>query len=145
MPVDARETAGWMFSRGRDHGLGPHGDHLGIGGAGTEPGKLVFVHSDETTGSRPPRAAPKSSVGPGTTSCWSATAEKVRVHLNGDPQPEIETQAPAAFPAGFDRLFFGGRCDNQDNWEGRLDEIAVFPRALSPEEVASLPSGSNAK
>ena len=140
MPVDARETAGWMFSRGRDHGLGPHGDHLGIGGTGTEPGKLVFVHSDETTGVN--TATGRTAIERWT---WNRVVlvrdgEKVRVYLNGDPQPEIETQTPAAFPVGFDRLFFGGRCDNQDNWEGRLDEIAVFPRALSPDEVSSLPS-----
>ncbi|MCU0873341.1 MAG: hypothetical protein MUE50_13450, partial [Pirellulaceae bacterium] len=38
MPAEGRETAGWLFSRGHDHGLGPHGDHLGIGGTATEPG-----------------------------------------------------------------------------------------------------------
>jgi hypothetical protein len=58
--------------------------------------------------------------------------------LNGEAQPEIETESPAGFLAGFDRLFFGGRCDNQSNWEGRLDEIAVFDRALSPEEISDL-------
>ena len=62
----------------------------------------------------------------------------VRVFLNGEPQPEIEAQAPADFPAGFDQWFFGGRCDNDSNWEGRLDEIAVFDRALSAEEIAKL-------
>jgi hypothetical protein len=35
-------------------------------------------------------------------------------------------------------IFFGGRSDNENNWEGRLDEIAVFDRALSAEEVAKL-------
>ena len=62
----------------------------------------------------------------------------VRVYLNGNSQPEIETKAPAGFPVGFDRLFFGGRCDGQSNWEGRLDEIAVFDRALAPEEIEEL-------
>lgn len=58
--------------------------------------------------------------------------------MNGNVEPEIEAKCPAAFPAGFDRLFFGGRCDNQSNWEGRLDEIAVFDRALSAEEIGAL-------
>ena len=53
-------------------------------------------------------------------------------------RPEIEAASPAGFPLGFDRLFFGGRCDNQSNWEGRLDEIAVFDRALSAEEIGTL-------
>ena len=29
----------------------------------------------------------------------------------------------------------GGRSDNRDNFEGKLDEVAVYERALSPEEV----------
>ena len=62
----------------------------------------------------------------------------MRVHLSGSSQPEIESESPAGFPAGFDRLFFGGRCDNESNWEGRLDEIAVFDRALSAEEIRAL-------
>jgi hypothetical protein len=35
-------------------------------------------------------------------------------------------------------LFLGGRSDNSDNWEGRLDEVAVFDRALNAEEIAKL-------
>ncbi len=34
MPNDGRDVSGWLFSRGRDHGLGAFGDHLGIGGTG---------------------------------------------------------------------------------------------------------------
>ena len=34
-------------------------------------------------------------------------------------------------------LFLGGRCDNFANFEGRLDEVAVFDRALTSGEVAS--------
>ena len=35
-------------------------------------------------------------------------------------------------------FFFGGRSDNDSNWEGRLDEIAVFNRVLSPDEIQTL-------
>ena len=137
MPVDARPVAGWMFSRGREHRLGPHGDHLGLGGS-THPGKLVFLHGADHDG------APAIA---GRTECarwsWNHVAlvrdgANVRVHLNGVARPEIETNAPAAFPVPFDRWFLGGRSDNQSNWEGRLDEIAVFDRALSPEEIERL-------
>jgi hypothetical protein len=34
--------------------------------------------------------------------------------------------------------FFAGRSDNDSNWEGRLDEVAVFDRALGAEEIAKL-------
>ena len=138
MPADGRETAGWMFSRGHGHGLGPQGDHLGIGGTATAPGKLIFLHGDEQDGAKP-------LVGRTEIARWTwnhvvfvRDGQAVRVHLNGDSQPEIEAKSPAGFPAAFDQLFFGGRCDNNSNWEGRLDEIAVFDRPLSAEEIAAL-------
>ena len=62
--------------------------------------------------------------------------QAVRAYLNG--QLEIEAQPVAASPAGLEHCFFGGRSDNDSNWEGRLDEIAVFPRALTAAEVARL-------
>ncbi|MFW6172113.1 MAG: LamG domain-containing protein, partial [Planctomycetota bacterium] len=141
MPIDARKTTGWMFSRGRDHGLGPHGDHLGVGGTASEPGKLVLVHGDPSTEVDP-------VVGRTAIKRWTwyhavfvRDGERVRVYLNGQAKPEIDTQSPANFPSGFDQLFFGGRCDRQYNWEGRLDEIALFNRALSAAEIQALSAG----
>ena len=37
-----------------------------------------------------------------------------------------------------EHFFIGGRNDNQSNWEGRLDEVAVFERALSESEIKNL-------
>jgi hypothetical protein len=137
MPTDGREVTGWMFSRGHDFGLGPNGDHLGVGGTASDPGKLIFLRGKGGEG-------PKPVAGRTEIQRWSwyhvvfvRDGERVRIHLNGNSQPEIETESPAAFPDGFDRLFFGGRCDNESNWEGRLDEIAVFERALSAEEIGA--------
>jgi hypothetical protein len=142
MPADGREIAGWMFSRSRDHGLGPHGDHLGIGGTAGHAGKLIFLHGDDSHSAVPVGGRteiPRRS--------WNQVAlvrdgRQVRVYLNGNSSPEIETESPAGFPPGFDRLFFGGRCDNQSNWEGRLDEIAVFDRPLAGEEIAAFAGGT---
>jgi hypothetical protein len=138
MPVDGRAVTGWMFSRGHDHGLGPNGDHLGIGGTAGDPGKLIFLHGNDAEGAKP-------VVGRTEIQRWNwyhvvlvRDGARVRIHLDGNAQPEIETESPAGFPAGFDRLFFGGRCDNDSNWEGRLDEIAVFDRPLSLEEIGEL-------
>tara|TARA_B100000686_G_C16295823_1_gene715915 strand:+ start:527 stop:700 length:174 start_codon:yes stop_codon:yes gene_type:complete len=52
-----------------------------------------------------------------------------------NPEIEVKTNPLAR---GQSELFFGGRCDNQANWEGRLDEIAVFDRALSAAEIGKL-------
>jgi hypothetical protein len=138
MPAEGRETAGWLFSRGHDHGLGPHGDHLGIGGTATEPGKLIFQHGDERDGAKPLAGRTEIARWTWHHAVLVRAGRAVRVYLNGAAQPEIETEAPADLPPALDQLFFGGRCDNQSNWEGRLDEIAVFDRALSAEEIARL-------
>jgi hypothetical protein len=138
MPVDGREITGWMLSRGRDHGLGRNGDHLGIGGTAGDPGKLIFLHGNDSEGARPVAGRTKIERWTWYQVVFVRDGERVRIHLNGDSQTEIETTSPVDFPAGFDRLFLGGRCDNQSNWEGRLDEIAVFDRAMSVEEIKAL-------
>jgi hypothetical protein len=68
--------------------------------------------------------------------------EQVRVHLNGNPQPEIATSTPCAGLEGIETLFLGGRCDNDSNWEGRLDEAAVFGRVLGADEIERLALGN---
>lgn len=138
MPADGRDTAGWLFSRGRDHGLGPHGDHVGIGGTATAPGKLIFLHGDDRQGAKP--VVGRTAIERWT---WNHLAfvrdgEQVRLYLNGNPQPELELSSPAAVSSGLEQLFFGGRSDNQANWEGRLDEIAVYTRALSAQGLKDL-------
>lgn len=134
MPVNGRDVSGWFFSRGRDHGLTSYADHLGVGGKSGHTGKLIFFHGGD----------PKQVVA-GRTEIprweWQQVVfvrdrQSVRVYLNG--KLEIEAKAPSGCQASCDRLFFGGRSDNSDNWEGRLDEIAVFDRALTSEEVTGL-------
>ena len=129
MPAEARPISGWMFSRGRDKGLTRWGDHLGLGG-----GRLVFQHGRE-------------QVVRGTTEIarWSwnhavlvRDGEMVRVYLNGNPEAEVEVRTDAGLPVPFDQVFVGGRSDEQTGWEGRLDEAAIFDRALSPREIRSL-------
>jgi hypothetical protein len=138
MPNDGRETSGWIFSRGRDHGLGPHGDHVGIGGTATDPGKLIFLHGDERDGAKP-------AVGRTEIERWTwnhlvlvRDGDQVRLYLNGNSKPEIEVASIAGFPPALEQFFFGGRSDNVANWEGRLDEIAVFDRALSAKDIQAL-------
>jgi len=52
--------------------------------------------------------------------------ERIVAHLNGNPAPDVLTGAP---PAGPKRITFAA------GFEGKLDEIAVYARALSPEEI----------
>jgi len=132
MPNDGRGTSGWLFSRANDHGLGLLGDHLGIGGKSGNTGKLIFFSgSDET----------KVVVGKTEIPRWQwqhvvlvRDKTKVRAYLNGTLEFETDF-APFQSPH---ECFFGGRSDNASNWEGRLDEIAVFDRALTAAEIAKL-------
>jgi hypothetical protein len=133
MPNDGRETSGWLFSRGHDLGLGPNDDHLGVGGKGAHTGRLVFFHGDDA------RAA---TAGKTEIPRWQwqhvvlvRDGQAVRVYLNG--QLELEARV-AGGTAASEQCFFGGRCDNDASWEGRLDEIAVFNRALTAAEFGRL-------
>jgi len=60
---------------------------------------------------------------------------RVTGYLNGEP--DFSGELESTVPSGEASLFLGGRCDNFANFEGRLDEVALFDRALSSEEVAS--------
>ena len=138
MPIEGRETAGWMFSRGRDRSLDRLGDHLGLGGTSTKPGRLVFLH-------RQVGHEEQLAVGSRSLERWKwhhvgfvRDGRRVSVYLDGRSPAEIEVVSEGDVPSQLDQLFFGGRCDNHSNWEGRLDEIAIFDRALTADEIAKL-------
>lgn len=134
MPIDGRDVTGWLYSRGRNHGASAYSEHLGIGGSSGNPGRLIFQSGDKP-----------NDVVAGTTVIprwkWQHVVfvregASIRIYLNG----KLELQATAAneFPQGFDRLFFAGSSSNRANWEGRLDEIALFDRPLTAKEINTL-------
>jgi hypothetical protein len=121
MPSDAREIAGWLVSRGQES--------IGIGGAASAPSKLIYQHGDD-----------KPVAGRTVVERWAwnhlvfvRDGTQVRLYLNGEEKPEIELESqPPAKSA--EQLFFGGRNNLEQSWEGRLDEIAIFDRALSAQQ-----------
>jgi len=133
LPAEARGVTGWFASRGRNHVLDAWGDHVGIGGTAGSTGKLIFQHgtSSEFVGG-------KTAIERWTWNHVAVVREGNQVHVYLNGVEEIACEAPAAFPEHYETFYFGGRCDNDSNWEGRLDEIAVFDRALRAEEVAKL-------
>jgi concanavalin A-like lectin/glucanase superfamily protein len=137
MPNEGRDTSGWLFSRGHDQGLSVFGDHLGVGGKTGNTGRLIFFSGTDDK---------KLSVGKSEVPRWQwqhvvlvRSQKAVRVYLNG--ALEIETEAAIDPPQAPAECFFGGRSDNDSNWEGRVDEIAVFERALKAEEIGKLGVG----
>ncbi len=131
IPLDARPVAGWIYSRDHDHGISAGGEHLGLLGQGDSAGRLVFHRGL----SESQRLTGKTIISRWT---WNHLAivrdgEDIRVYLNG--AEEITGNAESCH---IDRVFLGGRSDNQDNWEGRLDEFAVFPTALTAAQIQEL-------
>jgi len=134
MPNDGRDTSGWLVSRDHDHGLTSRGVHLGIGGKTAHTGKLIFLRGiDASTTVAGKTEIPRWQWQQLTLVRDGAT---VRVFLNG--KLEIETKLTGNGTSAIESIFFGGRSDNDSNWEGRLDEIAVFNRPLTADEIAKL-------
>ena len=59
----------------------------------------------------------------------------MRVYLNGNQAPEIDETLAIRSKIPIATCFLGGRSDNDSNWEGRIDEVAVYDRILLPEEL----------
>jgi hypothetical protein len=131
-PTDARPVTGWMFSRGEDGAKDAPGDHLGLGGAAGHAGKLIFFNGNAKNqtlaGSTPLKSREWHHV------ALVRDGPKVAVYLDG--QREIEGEAAVTVPAGCGQLFFGGRNDKAFSFEGRLDEAALYNRALTAKEIA---------
>ncbi|HRE81049.1 MAG TPA: hypothetical protein PLN52_08375, partial [Opitutaceae bacterium] len=137
LPKDVRDVSGWVFSRGHSYGLSEHGDHLGVSGKGPEADRLRFLRG---------QGAIPAMHGQNAVPRWDwrhvafvRDGSKVRIWLDG--RLEIETDSPAVATPELDSWFFGGRSDGDSSWEGRLDEIAVFDRALKPKEIEQLSGG----
>jgi hypothetical protein len=131
LPADARPVTGYFFSYGPgDDSMAP-GDHLGIGGTHdpAATGKLILYNGND-----------RKELLAGTTELpfreWLHVAlvrdgETARVYLNG----KLEIEGTLAAHDATGDIFLGGRCDNFANLEGKLDEAAIFDRALKSEEI----------
>jgi hypothetical protein len=134
MPNDGRDVSGWLLSRGPDHALSKGSEHLGVGGRAGNAGRLLFFQ-----GANPASAVAGRRVIPRWE--WQHIAlvrdgNRARIYLNGEL--EVEAAVGETPQAGAEQFYFGGRSDNDSNWEGRLDEIAFFDRALTEAEIRQL-------
>ena len=111
------------------------GDHLGIGGTYGSSGRLLVYQGNQSKGllTGLAQVAPKS---------WHHVVmvregERIRVYLNGNPKPDIDGKLARSYPKSHPQFFLGGRNDNFANLQGRLDEVALYDRALTPEEISA--------
>jgi hypothetical protein len=136
LPADARPVNGHVFSRGRE-GDAAAGEHLGVTGTATPgaAGRLMFSTGDG-------RVAPLVGRIALAFRRWHHVVlvregAKVRVFLDGNSVPEMEGTVEGTLAAAAAAVFVGGRSDNASNFEGRIDEVAIFDRTLSPAEIAT--------
>jgi hypothetical protein len=125
LPSTARAITGTLAARG-----GAPGERLMIGGTRGVPGCLSFAGGDQS----PSPLTGTTEVLPRT---WHhavlvRAVDIVAVYLDG--RTEIEGRI-APHPARSDRLWLGGASDADASLEGKLDEVALYDRALTPAEI----------
>ncbi len=135
LAAQARPVTGYFFSRGTDGDPAARGEHLGIGGTNrlAALGRLIVFNGNE-----------RGQLLVGQTRLalrqWHQVVlvrdgREVTVYLDG--KPDFSGELENTVTAAKNTAFIGGRCDNFANFEGRLDEVALYGRALSAAEVAS--------
>ncbi len=130
-----RAITGHLFSRGAEGVYGAPGEHLSIGGTNTRPGRLIFANGGSDASQL---LAGRTDLALRT---WYHVAlvrdgKRVGVYLNGNPIPEIMGELDPGTRWDTNTIFLGGRSDNIANFEGKLDEVALYDRALGPDEIA---------
>jgi len=136
LPVDAREMTGHLWSLAADQTMGlAGGEHLGLGGTRLGAGKVVLYTGIAADAKAALVGRSEITVGTWRHLALVRDGRRVRVYLDGQTPPEIDGQLPPQ-PAGR-WAFVGGRGDNQANFEGLVDEVALYARALPPEEIAA--------
>ncbi len=135
LPHTSRPVTGYFFSRGAELPATDHGDHFGISGtSGGKPGRLFFYNG----------SANRTSIAGAEileVNRWYHVAmvrkgASVTLYLNGSSKGGASGVAKLGYKSGVGLVFVGGRRDNFANFQGQLQEAAVFNRALSNEQVA---------
>ncbi|RZO17339.1 MAG: c-type cytochrome [Verrucomicrobiaceae bacterium] len=130
---DARLVTGYFFSRGDPDNNDVPGDHLGIGGTAGHAGKLIIFNGNESND----LLAGKQDLIKGRWYhlVFVRNQKQVRAYINGKQEMAGELEPTHS---GSNDFFIGGRSDQFANFEGRIDEVAFFDRALSAVEVGAL-------
>ena len=61
----------------------------------------------------------------------------MKAYLNGAVTPELEGEAVPGCAADETNLFIGGRSDNLYNFEGKICQVAIYDRVISPKQIAA--------
>ncbi|MCH2115906.1 MAG: hypothetical protein MK171_13490 [Pirellulales bacterium] len=131
---DWRAVTGFLVSLNSEGTQGSPSEGLAIGGnrAENEQGKLFF--SNGKGAFRGTTQIPQKT--------WNHVAlvrdgRQVTVYLNGDSTAEISAETQPVLGAGDKQILIGGDHQGLASFEGKLDEVAVYNRALSAAEISA--------
>jgi len=142
LPTDARPITGTILARSSREGDAKPGDQLGIGGTEVAPRRLFF-----TNGKTPGKIL--SGTTEITPKAWHHLVlvhdrSRVAVYLDGIPKPEIAGQADVDAIGRSGMLSVGGHIGSLAGFEGKIDEVALYDRALAAKEIVEHVSAANA-
>ena len=143
LPTDVRPITGQLLSFDFKKANGPTGAELSITGGRLDGGRVSFSGASATV----KIFNGKTGIAPQT---WHHLAlvrkeSQVVVYLDGNPEPEISDELEADANARPATIYVGGRRDGPANFEGKIDEVAFFDRALSAQEIAEHVRASRAR
>jgi hypothetical protein len=104
---------------------------LGLGGKGNSPGKLLYWSGLPDAPPLPGRTEVRARA-------WHHLAllrlgDLACVILDGERRPELV--GPAGFLPQSGVIYVGGSPKNGSTLEGKIDEVAIYDRALGPDEI----------
>jgi len=127
LPAGARAVTGTLLGRAGKAG------RVGIGGTGGSKGRL-FVTADESGR----HLSGRSDLAVKRWYHLAVVVDGRRVAVYLDGRPEVEGELSGAEPDGETLLIGGDPAEPAATFEGKVDEVAVFDRALTADQVSSL-------
>jgi hypothetical protein len=131
---DARPITGILFSLGSDRAVELPVDALGIDGRRMAPGRL-FISANTAHADIFSRVATEIKPRTWHHLAYVRAGQAVTVYLDG--KPEIGGAVPMVPIKGLALVSIGGGIDDGAAFEGKIDEISLYDRALAADEVAN--------
>ncbi len=131
MPTDGREVTGWFFSFGPDLGSPKNALHVGLGGKENHLGQIIVYQGDKLL------AHGETQIERWTWNDIRIVVKENSVQVWRNGKPELHTEISALNYNPSYHIFIGGHCSNQENWEGRIDEVVFFNKALTAEMTSN--------
>jgi hypothetical protein len=132
LPTAIRPITGHLLSF--EATTGAPGVSVGITGTNSAPGRLFCSNGAVSTEA----LIGAAEIRPKTWHHLVLVRDRgqVVIYLDGRTEPEITGKATVNSTRKLKSLFIGGNANGRANFEGKIDEVTVFDRALGASEIA---------